>query len=210
MSLIPSDTTRASLELRYQKYQGLLPGSPALEYLMEERRLTSEAIQHFRLGYTGDAPEVGDPASRLCIPYLSWSGPIQLRFRALPGGREPKYLGSSGSTTTLFNTLTLRGMDETVYVTEGELDCITAWQCGLPTVGVPGSENWKSGFWRLFRYRTVVVLCDGDDAGKKLGVALRSDLDNCKIVTFPEKQDVNSFFVEHGRDELRKFVGADK
>lgn len=209
MSLIPSDTTRASLLSKSRRYQENLPGSPAHEYLVEERRLTSEAISHFRLGYTGDAPEVGDPKRRLVIPYWSWAGPLQLRFRALDDS-IPKYLGSTGSSTSLFNTEVLRGMDQTVYVTEGEIDCMTAWQCGLPAIGIPGANSWKKSFWRLFRYRTVILLADGDEPGEKLGVALRSDLEDVKIVVFPEKQDVNSFFVEYGREELRKFVGADK
>lgn len=210
MSLIPSDITRASLEQRSRRYQENLPGSPAHDYLAGERLLSNEAMAHFHLGYTGDGPEVGDPAYRVSIPYWSWSGPLQIRFRALDDTANPKYLGSSGSGTTLFNTLALRGMDQTVYVTEGEIDCITAWMCGLPTVGIPGSTNWKKGFWRLFRYRTVVVLADGDEPGEKLGAAIQADLDDVKIVVMPPKMDVNSFFKANGRDELRRYVGADK
>lgn len=209
MSLVPSSTTRESLELRSREYQGNLLGSPAQEYL-QVRHLSSEAAAHFRLGFTGGSPEAGDPKNRLSIPYWSWSGPLQMRFRALDDSQQPKYLGSSHSMTTLFNTLALRGMDQTVYLTEGEIDCITAWMCDLPTVGVPGATNWKKGFWRLFRYRQVVILADGDEAGEKLAGTVRADLDDVRLITFPPKMDVNSFFVEYGRDELRKFVGADK
>lgn len=212
MSLVPSDSTRAQLESALNEYHETLlgpEGESVLAYLTEERQLSREAVDYFRLGYTGATPRLDDPARRISIPYLSWSGATQIRFRSLeanPGSH--KYLGSKGHSTRLYNTVALRSSDLRVYVTEGEIDCITAWMAGLPCVGVPGAENWKKSYWRLFRYREVVVLADAGEAGEKLAVAISADVENVKIVTMPD-DDVNSFWCEYGRDELREFVGAD-
>lgn len=212
MSLVPSDSTRASLESASREYQEnlLAPGGAAvLEYLTEERQLSREAVGYFRLGYTGATPRLGDPAHRISIPYLSWSGPTQIRFRSLdPAPGVYKYLGSKGHGTRLYNTIALRSSSTRVYVTEGEIDCITAWMAGLSCVGVPGAESWKKSYWRLFRYREVIVLADAGTAGEKLAEAIRADVDNVKIVGMPD-DDVNAFWCEHGREELRRFVGAD-
>lgn len=212
MSLVPSDSTRASLESASREYQErlLAPGGAAvLEYLTEERQLSRGAVDYFRLGYTGATPRLGDPAHRISIPYLSWSGATQIRFRSLdPDPGVYKYLGSKGHGTRLYNTIALRSSSTRVYVTEGEIDCITAWMAGLPCVGVPGAESWKKSYWRLFRYREVIVLADAGTAGEKLAEAIRADVDNVKVVGMPD-DDVNAFWCEHGREELRRFVGAD-
>lgn len=212
MSLVPSDSMRASLESASREYRENLlapEGESVLAYLTEERQLSRAAVDYFRLGYTGGTPRLGDPAHRISIPYLSWSGITQIRYRSLeanPG--QFKYLGSKGHSTRLYNTVALRGSSLRVYVTEGEIDCMTAWMADLPCVGVPGAENWKKSYWRLFRYREVVVMADAGEAGEKLADAIRADVDNVKVVTMPD-DDVNAFWCEYGRDELRRFVGAD-
>lgn len=211
MSLVPLDSTRASLESASKEYHANLlgpEGESVLAYLTEERQLTSEALAHFRLGYTGTAQRLGDPARRISIPYLSWSGITQIRFRSLdPNPGMYKYLGTKGHGTRLFNTIALRSMNQRVYVTEGEMDCITAWMAGLNCVGIPGAENWKKGYWRLFRYREVVVLADAGEAGAMLAEAVRADCETVKVVSMPE-DDVNHFWCQYGREALRDLVEA--
>ncbi len=211
-SLVPSDSLRSELGEAISEYQNNLlapEGAEALAYLTEERQLSREAVDCFRLGFTGVSPRLGDPAMRISIPYLSYAGPTQIRYRSLePNPGQFKYLGSKGHGTRLFNTLALRSDSQRVYVTEGEVDCITAWMAGLPCVGVPGAENWKKSYWRLFRYREVVVLADGDEAGEKLASAVRSDLEEVKVKVLPPGMDVNSYYCEYGRDELRSLVAA--
>lgn len=209
MALVPSDAQRSALEGAISEYQEKLLAAPeVMGYLREERQLSDEALRYFKLGYTGESPRMGDPALRISIPYLSWSGPTQIRFRSLdPNPGMFKYLGTKGHGTRLFNTIALRGLHQRVYVTEGEIDCMTAWMAGLPCVGIPGAKNWKKDYWRLFRYRQVVVLADAGDAGAELAEVVQRDLEDVKIVVMPE-DDVNAFWCAYGRDELLKLVGA--
>ncbi|MFC6021526.1 toprim domain-containing protein [Plantactinospora solaniradicis] len=201
-----SDATRRSLERNSREYASRLTG-PALGYLVEERRITKEALAEFRLGYTADSPAVGDPPHRISFPYLTGSGVVQIRFRSLdPDPGDYKYLGVKGVPTTLYNTRVLTESHQKIYVTEGETDCITGWICGLPTVGIPGAKAWKAGYWRAFRYREVVFVADAGKAGSELAQAVSRDIQDCRVVEAPE-DDLNYHYCTYGIKSTRELVG---
>jgi DNA primase len=90
-----------------------------------------------------------------------------------------------------------------IAITEGEIDAITATVCGIPAVGVPGSQNWQPHFREPFLgYRNVYVLADGDDAGMAFATQVASSLPNGKIIPMPTGEDVNSLVNSKGKDEL--------
>lgn len=212
-SLVPSDATKKLLEQSTTLYQeGLRQTADVLDYLLVERGLNLEAVEHFRLGFTGTTAAVGDPRLRISIPYLTWAGVVQIRFRSMEANPEGfKYLGTEGAPTRLFNTQALREPHPTVYLTEGELDAISLWMCGLPAVAVPGVKGWKQDYWRVFRYRRVILLGDGDDPGKKFCAEVSKDLDIYNIesatVEMPEGMDVNSLLKKGGVEAVRELVG---
>lgn len=162
----------------------------------------------YRLGYvTGDHPADTDYAGRLSIPYLTPAGVVDIRYRTVDGD-GPKYLSRPGATTKLFNVRDLHIDSPVLYVTEGELDCITASAlCGLPTVGVPGANNWQQHFKLLMAdYRKVVVLCDGDEAGRQFGKTVCKEVDTAVAVSMPPGMDVNDLFLQGGREAVVKQV----
>lgn len=177
-SLVPSHSTRESLEAACRTYEEAMPGSPAEVYL-KSRGLdpTSEEARSFRLGYV-DPPAVGHEQyrGRLAIPYLTTGGVTSLRFRAVPtlrdpsvhdvdpGSDGPKYLSLPGEEARIFNPRGLSRPEPYVCVTEGELDCITATVAGLPAIGIPGASMWRPYFGRALRwYQQVFVLADADE-----------------------------------------------
>lgn len=60
----------------------------------------------------------------------------------------------------------------TLFVTEGVFDaCKTNWLCGVSAVAVmtaTPSKQLMRWFWTVRQFRPVVVIDDGDSAGKKL------------------------------------------
>jgi DNA primase len=137
---------------------------------------------------------------RLAIPYITPSGVVDIRFRALTPEQEPKYLGLVGSKTTMFNTQALFVADKYICVTEGEFDCIMmSVKTTHPTVGIPGANNWKPHYAKLLDdFETVIVLADGDAAGLEFGKKISRELGNVNIISMPDGEDVNSMMIKKG------------
>jgi DNA primase len=174
---------------------------------LSARGITKEVAATFLLGYvTGENPGDNDYIGRLAIPYLTPAGPIDIRYRII-NGEGPKYLSRPGAKTHLFNVKDLHVDSPILYVCEGEIDCITASMCGLPSVAVPGANNFMPHFKLLMAdYQKVVVLCDGDEAGRQFGKTVCKEVDSAVAVSMPAGMDVNDLFIQGGREAVLKQV----
>ena len=145
---------------------------------------------------------------RLAIPYLTESGCVDLRFRMMSGDSGPKYLGRPNATTRMFNVNALLIDSPVVAVCEGELDTIVMHALvGIPAVGVPGANNWKAHYRLLLEdVEQVVVMCDGDQAGRDFGKKVTGELDNAVAIHLPDGLDVNEAYMQHGSDWLEERV----
>ncbi len=188
-------------------------GAPLRAYLTEERKLSPEIIDRFLLGAAVD-PDVLDDDARgmISVPYITPSGPVALRFRRPPAKETgPKYWQPEGTKLTIFNTPAFFASEDTIAITEGEMDCITLVQAGIPAVGIPGASAWKDHFRLLFEgYGTVVICADNDDtgAGKKFAAKIALNVPGPEIKLLPEGHDVNSYYCEFGREALREYLGV--
>lgn len=201
---------------RVLKYHAQLKspeGAELLEYLTDQRKLTMATIDQFLLGAVV-SPDVLDETAigMVAIPYMTPTGPVALRFRR-PPGREtgPKYWQPEGSALTIYNTPAFFASEETIAVTEGEVDCMTLVQAGIPAVGIPGASAWKDFYELLFEgYESVIICADNDDqgAGRKFASKLAQKVPGPKIILMPEGHDVNSYLAEFGREALREFMGV--
>lgn len=200
-----SNAARKLLEEATARYQTNL--EHAAQYLAG-RGLTKAVADTFRLGFVvNEHPSDADYTGRLAIPYITTSGVIDIRFRSLsPDG--PKYLSRPGAKTHLFNPSALLIDSPVLHVCEGEMDTITAQaMCGLPAVGVPGANNWQPHFKLLMQdYERVLVLCDGDEAGRQFGRTVCKEVDQAIAIPMPTGMDVNDLFVQHGADAVRNQV----
>lgn len=154
---------------------------------------------------------------RLCIPYLTPSGVVNLKFRCIADhdckslDGHKKYLEESGAQARLFGVWNLRSDSPVICLCEGELDTIACTSlAGLPAVGISGVEKWKPHWRHVFEgYDEVLILADGDEAGRRMGESVVSRLYNSRIVTMPVGHDVNSLIVEQGVDALIERLGFD-
>jgi DNA primase len=213
-----SSSERKSLVDRVLKYHDQLKSpdaAPLLEYLTEERQLSLETIGQFLLGAAVSPDVLDDPGKgMITIPYITPNGPVALRFRRPPGKETgPKYWQPAESHTTIFNTKAFFASEETIAITEGEMDCITLVQAGIPAVGIPGASAWKSHFRLLFEgYESVIICADNDDqgAGRKFAAKVAQNVPGPKVLLMPEGHDVNSYYCEFGRQALREYMGVKK
>jgi DNA primase len=173
----------------------------ASEYL-SNRSLSVEEAQVFHLGVVVD-PVPGHEAykGRIAIPYITPSGVVDIRFRAMYN-EDPKYLGLVGSKTTMFNTQACFVADKYICVTEGEFDCIMmSIKTNHPTIGIPGANNWKPHYNKILDdFEIVIVLADGDAAGLEFGKKVSRELGNVNIISMPDGEDVNSMMTKQGSE----------
>ena len=188
---------KKSLQEAVERYNQSL--SQAEQYLLE-RGLTLKEGNQFLLGVVSDPLPGHEPyKDRLVIPYLTRTGVVDVRFRSMDS-TEPKYLGLPGATTHLFNVSALFRAEEYIAVCEGEIDTITLdSKVNIPTIGVPGANNWKKHYYKLLAdFEKVVIFADGDQAGNDFARQLAKELGTVTIISMPEGEDVNSIYVKHG------------
>jgi len=179
----------------------------AAEYLAT-RNLSVEEAQRFHLGVVKDAlPGHEQYTGRLAIPYITPSGVVDIRFRAI-GNADPKYMGMPGAKTSMFNAQVVLTASDYICVTEGEIDCITvSTKTSHPAVGIPGANNWKPFYTRILDdFDTVIVLADGDTAGMDFGKKVSRELGNVNIVQMPEGHDVNSIVMLQGAEFINERI----
>ena len=178
------------------------------EDYLRQRGIPLEVARLARLGVVAE-PEVGHEQyqGRLSIPYVTKTGVVDLRFRSLNPAVEPKYMGLTGADTKMYNVLDVERATDFIGVCEGELDTLTMSACvGIPCVGVPGANSWKKHYTRLLAdFERVFVFADGDQPGKEFASSLARELP-VTVVGFPDGEDVNSFYIEHGAEAIRAKV----
>jgi DNA primase len=181
------------------------------EDYLASRGITKEVARLAQFGVVVE-PEVGQEAfvGRLSIPYITKTGVVDLRFRALNPAVEPKYMGMTGAETKMYNVMDIEKAGDWIGVCEGELDTITMSHCvGMPCIGVPGANSWKKHYTRLLAdFERVLVFADGDQPGKEFATSLSRELP-VTIVQMPEGEDVNSTYIKHGAQFIRDKAGLD-
>lgn len=193
-----SSTQRQYLQKATQQY---LENIEQAEEYLSTRSLSVEEARRFLLGVVNNPlPGHEQFVGRLSIPYITPSGVVDIRFRAL-NGEEPKYMGMSGAKTTIFNTPALFQDSKYICVTEGEIDTITmSVKTVHPSIGIPGANNWKPHYAKILDdYETVIVLADGDNAGAEFAKKVAREVPATKIITLPEGEDVNSLITQQGK-----------
>ena len=155
---------------------------------------------------------------RLVIPYIGPKGNIyNLRFRCMEHedckaeGCNAKYMSLPGYPSRVYNVRALVSADDSIHVTEGELDAVTLGACGLSAVGVPGVENMPAHFPRMLAgFSDVTLWADADEAGRRFAGTFTKAVPNARVMALPAGEDVNSYFVAHGRAGILAVLAGDK
>lgn len=180
------------------------------------RGIDQAAADGFRLGLVTDPdPSHFKYEGRLSIPFITPTGVVSIRFRCLADHGEQscsdlwhgKYEGLEGEETRIYNVQALHDARDTIGLCEGELDAAVATSAGLPSVGIPGINNFKPYYYRLFEdFERVILLGDGDAAGRSMVATLSHNMPNAVRRPLPQDHDVTSYVVEFGRDEFLSYA----
>jgi 5S rRNA maturation endonuclease (ribonuclease M5) len=190
------------------------------ESYLRRRDLWDDAVlRGFRLGVVpreGHRPEHRRMVGRLVIPYVTPSGVCNIKFRCIKdhdcsaqGDTHKKYLAATASEDRMFNVQALHDALDTIYVSEGEIDAITATIAGFPTVGISGATKYEDHYTKLFEdFAEVVVLADGDTAGEEFAERVMREVEHARVIymELDGATDVNEIVAEYGDAALRQVI----
>jgi 5S rRNA maturation endonuclease (ribonuclease M5) len=180
-------------------------GSAARDYL-HSRKITSEAIQEFRLGL---ARKYG--RDWLVIPYFKDGKPVNVKYRTLPPADKSFRRWKNGE-SILFNQDCLKNIDsDKILLVEGELDVIALYSEGYRNVvgTTIGARSFKDEWLYLLRgIKRIIIVYDSDDSGQEgaKGAAKLLGSDRCCNVILPVK-DPNDFLISgHSRADFEALL----
>jgi DNA primase len=206
-SVMLSVDARKSLEQAAANYHFQL--GVAKDYL-RARGISKATADMYRLGVVAN-PIIGDEqyVGRIAIPYITPTGVVDMRYRAMGNDDSPKYLSRPGAHDTMFSVTAFQHDSDVIAICEGEFDTmIVNGEVGVPAVGLSGANKWKNWYARAFQdYRKVLVLADGDQAGSDMGKRIAQSIDVAVVVSMPEGMDVTDVFLAEGADGIRRRVG---
>ena len=154
----------------------------------------------------------------ISIPYITALGHcVGFKFRRIDDGK-PKYGSPTGQKAHLYNVADITIMSPSIIVCEGELDTIIAsGVLGIPAVGVPGVQAWKSHYPKLFSgYETIYVIGDNDikedgtNPGAEFAKRVANEVMNSVIVTLPPGMDINDYYLAHGDVATRALLTGER
>lgn len=217
---MPSDSHKKQLERSAQTYHeqlgeafksGTLPSGVA-SYL-SSHAITTGIAQKYRLGYVAD-PYAADDRFRgmLSVPYLTPAGVVALKYRNVVGDGGGKYAQNHGQKGTLYNTEVYFTADMVIGICEGEMDAIAATEhLGVPSMGVPGANGWKTEWSQLFKdFRRVFVFGDGDQPGRDFAYNVAECIGwRAQIVKLPDGEDLSSLAASKSLDAITTSIRED-
>jgi twinkle protein len=168
------------------------PKSSVLEYL-NSRGLTNKSIDAYKVGET--------PGGWIVFPFIRCDETTYIKYLNLLRDENGKkrVKAEANCEPILFGMQVIPEDQSFLVITEGELDAMSLFEFGIPSVSVPngagtGAKNaWIEYCWEWLESFTEIFLClDNDEPGQQAAkdIANRLGLYRCKLVILP-KQDAN-------------------
>lgn len=143
---------------------------PARDYL-ESRRINSDSMKYFLLGYS-------HPMSMVVTPVHSPFGdPIGIVGRSIEG-KSFKNSTNLPKSKTLFNVHRAKKIGEHVIVVESNFDAIRIHQAGFPNVVATLGGFLSADQQHLLNryFNKITIMTDADKAGRDLGLSIATKL----------------------------------
>lgn len=183
-----------------------------LDYLAL-RKISAETCARYLIG--------DDGAGNICFQYIKDEKRVAVKYRParkIEKGERKQWREAGTDTTTLYGMQLVNADTSILYITEGEIDCLSLAEVGVPNaVSVPnGSQdyNWIDANWDWLEKFKVIVICgDNDKPGHEMvkEVSQRLGKHRCYIAKLPDDcKDANEVLYRHGKDKLTDAIANAK
>ncbi|MBW2185705.1 MAG: toprim domain-containing protein [Deltaproteobacteria bacterium] len=206
---VADDKKRPQKSTAFQKPtkpKGLTAPKSVLGYL-NGRKLTESSIKAYKIGES--------PGGWIVFPFIRDGETVYIKYLNLKRDDKGKkrIKAESNCEPILFGMQTIPTTQNSLAITEGELDAMSLHEYGISAVSVPngagsGNKNaWIDHCWEWLESFTEIYLCmDNDDPGQEaaIDIANRLGLHRCKLVTLPKKDANECLTAGVGGEEIFK------
>ncbi len=194
-----------------QKLPPLSPTSEVFTYLTNERKLLPETLASFKVSQDGRT---------IVLPYVRDGEIILIKYIKLDrdNGKKDSWV-SKDCQPSLYGWELVPEDARSVILCEGELDCMTLHQYGLPALSVPfgagkgAKHKWlEFEFDRFSRFDEICLCFDSDQAGQEAITDLLERLGRhrCRIVSLPYKDPNDCLKAGVTREAMHELFAAAK
>jgi len=179
----------------------------ALKYF-ESRGIFQETLLKMKIySDTEYMPQIEKETGVICFPYFIDDSLINIKYRT-----KDKLFKLSKDAELIFYNINCLKDNDSVIITEGELDCLSYIQAGLLNcISVPNgaggtSIEYLDNYIDLFdKLNCIYLSVDNDLKGYELRNELlrRFGQERCKIIELDDCKDANEFICKYGVGELK-------
>lgn len=185
--------------------------------LLEQRGIDVELAT--RMGWRSSRQKGSGEAIE--IPYYRDEMEVNCKTRTLEG--EKRFFQKEGAEKRLYNLDAIKEIGHNaLIITEGEMDCLIALQCGFTAISVPdGAPKEAIGNKESVKYdyladippsiEKIILATDNDNPGKNLrhDIELRLGRHRCLWFSYPDGcKDLNDVFLKHGAQGVKDAINS--
>ncbi|MEJ7737435.1 MAG: bifunctional DNA primase/helicase [Chitinophagaceae bacterium] len=188
--------------------------SKALSWFEKDRNISNNTLLRFSITEAKEwMPQFESEAECICFNYFRGEDLVNIKFR----GPKKSFKMAKDAELLFYNLNGIQDEDECVIV-EGEIDCLTLYECGIyNAVSVPngaskGSQKleYLDNCWEQFKdKKKVILMVDADAADYSLRdeLARRIGKEVCWRVEYPEGcKDANEVLVKYGKQAVTQML----
>jgi DNA primase len=186
----------------------------SLKYLYR-RGFTDETIRKFGIGYNDDLEIFNTPHMLNCItiPYYDIRNRI-VAFYCRSIDKEPQmkhmssksfpWLYEKGQMFYNLNRVIRKYYNGTVFIVEGQLDCISMAQIGFPnTIAICGNKMTQVQHEIIYRYfNKVYFVMDNDEPGKNM-IKFWNDPEDDKHIYRKKYKNMSLYKIEIEKEDMK-------
>lgn len=169
--------------------------------------VTEKAIERYQLGYS-------QAEQRFYFPIRTKYGFLVNIRKYMPpqfrGDKSPKCVGIAGCNEARFWPFENLQKD-TVFIVEGEKDCLAANAQGLNAITSTGGANIPATDYSIFKNKKVYIMTDADAAGDKLAGKYTDIIsgytNEIKRVSLPVK-DFADYYASYGNANVLQYASS--
>lgn len=190
---------------RPEKPKCQTPKSKVREWLLS-RGIMEKTMAEFKIG-----EQLLSDKQYAIFPFIRDGEIVNAKYRNPAEKKDMRQ--EAGAEPCLFGWHLIDPNSRSVAICEGEIDCMTLHQAGIPALSVnagAGNHQWIDNDWdRLEQFSDIVLCYDNDPAGKKGAeeVSQRLGLHRCRFATFGDAKDVNEYLLSgFGTEEIEAAI----